>query len=883
LGFGQNHQIYNGDGTDRVLVSGGVLRATVPTTAFQLELTGGEIRESPLEVRHFDWSGGTLTSSNVNADGIVTLTGSLVMSGSTVTSNVIGSWSPSDLDEWFLDNSAITSNGEFTVDIVGVNEMATISGFDSRFDNLGEFVKTGPGRLNVGAAMRNEELGTIEVEFGGLALANPDTSLHGTVTVNSPATLEMSAGTLQSDGVITGEGDLLIGGNPAVHVNGQIDELLGVTIVGEVQLNRGQSVGAWFLNSSSTISGPGNLVVPVGGNLNMSGGRIVGSGILQIEGEALLHAEEGFPGDQTLNRQVVVNGGLQVLNSAVTLGAGASIVVHGTLQLTGDDDVTFLDSEAQIINQGETLVSTETATTTFGVDFVNRGELRITNGAFSPATGGVVFQKAFRQESGRLLYSAGTLSMDLIDLAGGTLLSSSDALAGVTSQTITAPLLGGPTSVISLEDVTIEVLPGFPVLVPGADLTIGDATRFDGFRTEGTIRTVDRTLTLHSAGFASLGVLTELDGGSLIAANGVALGIGDNISGHGMVDARVVASLGSNIVANGGDLEAGNATELDGFTSEGALRTNENTITLHDANEAVLGSLTTIGAASADGTLVAENGLIIEFGKSVTGRGLIDSQDDSSKPVINNGLVQGESPTNPIVMDGYVKGVGSFDNVTFTGTHAPGLSPAALLVGNIVYSDTATLALEIGGTITGNQFDQINSTGTIMLDGDLAVQLTGGFSPDEGDLFDILTATGGISGTFDTLPEELPSLAAGLQWQINYSANNVMLAVVSAGLLGDYNNNGTVDAADYTLWRKALAAGSTSLTNDPTPGAVDETDFEYWRAHFGETLGSGAGSAAASSYVVPEQCSPMLALFTWLGLAATYRRRISSEKSSRPA
>ena len=67
----------------------------------------------------------------------------------------------------------------------------------------------------------------------------------------------------------------------------------------------------------------------------------------------------------------------------------------------------------------------------------------------------------------------------------------------------------------------------------------------------------------------------------------------------------------------------------------------------------------------------------------------------------------------------------------------------------------------------------------------------------------------------------------------------------SAGLLGDYNENNEVDAADYTAWRDTLTAGSTTLANDPTPGTVDESDFLYWRTHFGETLGNGAGAGAA--------------------------------------
>ncbi len=87
-------------------------------------------------------------------------------------------------------------------------------------------------------------------------------------------------------------------------------------------------------------------------------------------------------------------------------------------------------------------------------------------------------------------------------------------------------------------------------------------------------------------------------------------------------------------------------------------------------------------------------------------------------------------------------------------------------------------------------------------------------------------------------------------------------------LLGDYNGNGTIDAADYTVWRDALAAGSPSLLNDATPAAVDESDYTYWRAHFGESAGSGAtGGGRLAIAAVPEPASALLLLLAGFGLA----------------
>ena len=85
---------------------------------------------------------------------------------------------------------------------------------------------------------------------------------------------------------------------------------------------------------------------------------------------------------------------------------------------------------------------------------------------------------------------------------------------------------------------------------------------------------------------------------------------------------------------------------------------------------------------------------------------------------------------------------------------------------------------------------------------------------------------------------------------------------------GDYNENGRIDAADYSVWRDAMDA-APYLANDPTPGIVDETDFIYWRDHYGDTfnIGTGAGLAIA----VPEPTGIDLAFIASL-VILFYRR-----------
>ncbi len=87
--------------------------------------------------------------------------------------------------------------------------------------------------------------------------------------------------------------------------------------------------------------------------------------------------------------------------------------------------------------------------------------------------------------------------------------------------------------------------------------------------------------------------------------------------------------------------------------------------------------------------------------------------------------------------------------------------------------------------------------------------------------------------------------------------------IPNLGLAGDYNGHNAIDAADYTVWRDALAASSTALINDPTPGIVNASDYNYWKAHFGETIGGGAGAAAT----VPEPAAWQLALLVATSIA----------------
>jgi hypothetical protein len=87
------------------------------------------------------------------------------------------------------------------------------------------------------------------------------------------------------------------------------------------------------------------------------------------------------------------------------------------------------------------------------------------------------------------------------------------------------------------------------------------------------------------------------------------------------------------------------------------------------------------------------------------------------------------------------------------------------------------------------------------------------------------------------------------------------------GVAADYNSNGSVDAADYVLWRN----GGPLQNEVDAPGTVNAADYNAWRARFGNTAGSGVGAAAA----VPEPGSCVLLILALSGPIAMGRHRRS--------
>jgi hypothetical protein len=83
---------------------------------------------------------------------------------------------------------------------------------------------------------------------------------------------------------------------------------------------------------------------------------------------------------------------------------------------------------------------------------------------------------------------------------------------------------------------------------------------------------------------------------------------------------------------------------------------------------------------------------------------------------------------------------------------------------------------------------------------------------------------------------------------------------------GDYNDDRTVNAADYVVWRKHLGEFTTLMNESATLGRVTEEDYEVWRAHFG-----AVSTSSDSQSLVPEPHCILLSASCYIFILMRFR------------
>ncbi len=168
--------------------------------------------------------------------------------------------------------------------------------------------------------------------------------------------------------------------------------------------------------------------------------------------------------------------------------------------------------------------------------------------------------------------------------------------------------------------------------------------------------------------------------------------------------------------------------------------------------------------------------------------------------------------------------------------------PAIASVGRFESSDNGDFHVNIAGYAAGTEHDQlVVSPGPAVIGGNLYVNHydTGGavFQPNIGDEFTIITAVGGVSGSFSGNPT---SCAAGkaFRWTVLYGANDVRLRLDSIGdcCAADLDQDGVISLSDLAVLLSNFGtpmAATQSMGDIDSDGDVDLQDMALLLAQFG--------------------------------------------------
>ena len=304
------------------------------------------------------------------------------------------------------------------------------------------------------------------------------------------------------------------------------------------------------------------------------------------------------------------------------------------------------------------------------------------------------------------------------------------------------------------------------------------------------------------------------------------------------------------VTMNAGVLRSNNAA---GFANSSTIAVNGGTLDLNGITDTVA-SLEGTGGAIAQGaaglTLGATSGSKT-FAGTITGTGTLTkngaavqvlSGNNSVGPVVINGgslLFNGASTTGAVTVGNgaTLGGTGSVSGavtVNSGGHLAPGASIESLGVGSLTLNAGSVLDIELDG-VSAN--DSINVAGLLTLNG-------GSLNLTNLDFWDVGVYTLINYGSINVI--NTLSAPTGGPADFNYSLIDTGSAIqLSVSLPGDFDLNGAVDAGDYAYWRKHDGS---------------QSDYNLWRANYGRSGGSGAGSGASvgEGANVPEPTSALL-------------------------
>jgi hypothetical protein len=201
-------------------------------------------------------------------------------------------------------------------------------------------------------------------------------------------------------------------------------------------------------------------------------------------------------------------------------------------------------------------------------------------------------------------------------------------------------------------------------------------------------------------------------------------------------------------------------------------------------------------------------------------------------------------------------GVAGGGHVFIEGDARPGFSPGVMAFGgDVSFGSLAELAVEIGDSVPGAEFDRVTVAQNASIAGTLSVTTINGFAPSlPGQSCEIFIA-GSLTGTFDSVIGVPSRSLYGLFWTVDYTPTSVILS--TSALPGDIDLDGDVDRSDAAIFSQFFGRESGSVwTTGDFDGDTTTTlaDLVLLQSNLGQTSLSPAAAA------VPEPSTLLLML-----------------------
>ncbi|MEI9995617.1 MAG: autotransporter-associated beta strand repeat-containing protein [Rhizomicrobium sp.] len=614
----------------------------------------------------------------------------------------------------------------------------------------------------------------------------------------------------------------------------------GTTITaGTLQVGDGATNGA----IAGDVTDNGALVFDRSDAVTFAG-IVSGGGMLTQAGTGTLV----LTGDSTATGETIITAGALQLGNGSTSGSVVStaIVDGGTLAFDRSDSLI----EAALISGGGTVQQAGSGTTILTTDetytggtTITAGTLQLGNGGTSGSVQGAVTDNATlaidRSDTITLGVVAGTGTLNQAG-TGTTIVDSTETYSGGT--TISAGTLqigaGGTTGAVAgdiVDNATLAfdrsdaVTFGGAISGTGALRQIGGGTLILTGNDTYTGGTTIASGTLQVGDGGTTGAITGdvADDGTLVFDRSDAVTFSGAVSGSGSLR----QAGGGTLILTGDDTAAGGTTIAGG--------------TLQIGDGGTTGSVS--GAIADGGALVFDRSDAMTFGGAISGSGSVtqlgigvttlSATNTYTGPTNVNGgtlLVTGSiaSSATTINTGGTLGGTGTVGTLTFggAGAVAPGVNGIGTLHvnGNATFSSSAIYLADVTPTTT----DLLSISGQAALGGTLMVNPTGsGYT--YGQKITVLTAAGGVTGTFSALIA--PSFGPNLVALLGYDADDAFLTLAPASIApllpaGATNNQGNVaSAVDFAIAHDngaAAFAGFGSLTPDQITTVLSQMSGE---------------------------------------------------------